>query len=133
MKLVVRFREVKIQSKRHILRGWGRPQTHGGGLTGRLSKARDQRDSNLAPFSALTITNFSKEKCFFFFLFHNFKRKGFGKWDQEGIFCRYLRIRKNLTKYSWIQLVKHWKLFFSVIIYVRDYIFVIFIIGKDTG
>ena len=65
MKLVVRFREVKIQSKRHTSSEAGTATNTRWGLTGRLSKARDQRDSNLAPFSALTITNFSKEKCFF--------------------------------------------------------------------
>jgi len=40
--------------------------------------------------------------------------------------------KENLTKYSWIQLVST-ENFFSVLLYVRDYIFVIFIIGKDTG
>jgi hypothetical protein len=38
MKLVVRFREVKIQSKKTHPPGLGRPQTHGGELTGWLSK-----------------------------------------------------------------------------------------------
>lgn len=65
----------------------GRPQTHGGGLTGRLSKARDQRDSNLAPFSALTITNFSREKCFFSLFFTILNEKDLGNGTRKGYFA----------------------------------------------
>jgi len=46
-----------------------------------------------------------------------------------------LQVLENKEKFDKIQLntvSKHWK-FFSVLLYVRDYIFVIFIIGKDTG